>query len=80
MSIFNKIITKVFGKKSDKDLKKISPIIDDINIEYKKLYQLNDQDLKDKFNQLKSNLQDDIKQKIIDLEKQNTSVVKKSLP
>ena len=73
MSIFNKVIKKVFGNKSDKDLKKISPIIGDINIEYKKLYQLNDQDLKDKFNQIKSNFQDDIKQKIIDLEKQNTS-------
>jgi len=73
MSIFNKVITKVFGKKSDKDLKKISPIIDDINIEYKKLNQLNDQDLKDKFNQIKLKLQDNINQKIIDLKKQGTS-------
>ena len=73
MSIFNKVITKVFGKKSDKDLKKISPIIDEINSEYKKLNQLNDQELKDKFHQIKLNLQKDIQEKRADLEKQNTS-------
>ena len=73
MSIFNKVITKVFGKKSDKDLKKISPIIDEINSAYKKLNQLNDQELKDKFYQIKSNLQKDIQDKRADLEKQNTS-------
>ncbi|MBA93873.1 MAG: preprotein translocase subunit SecA, partial [Candidatus Marinimicrobia bacterium] len=73
MSIFNKVITKVFGKKSDKDLKKISPIIDEINSAYKKLNQLNDQELKDKFYQIKSNLQKDIQEKRADLEKQKTS-------
>ena len=40
MSLFNKVITKVFGKKSDKDLKKITPIISDINIEFDKLKNL----------------------------------------
>ena len=38
MSIFNKVITKVFGKKSDKDLKKLAPIVNEINVEYDKLY------------------------------------------
>ena len=42
MSFFDKVITKVFGKKSDKDLKKISPIIDEINIEYDKLSDLSE--------------------------------------
>ena len=49
MSIFNKVITKVFGKKSDKDLKKISPIVNQINDEYIKLEQLTDDELKLKF-------------------------------
>jgi preprotein translocase subunit SecA len=75
MSIFDKIITKVFGKKSDKDLKIISPIIEDINNEYKKLDQLSDQDIKDKFNQIKSNLQDKIQKETISLEKQNASIL-----
>ena len=73
MSFFDKVITKVFGKKSDKDLKKISPIIDEINIEYDKLSDLSDQDLKGKFNKIKSDLHDSIDNKIKDLEKQNSS-------
>ena len=36
MSIFNKVITKVFGKKSDKDLKQIEPFINQINSKYNK--------------------------------------------
>ena len=67
MSFFDKVITKVFGKKSDKDLKKISPIIDEINIEYDKLSDLSDQDLKGKFNKIKSDLHDSIDNKIKDL-------------
>ena len=73
MSFFNKVITKVFGKKSDKDLKKISPIIDDINIEYEKLSDLSDQHLKNKFNEIKSGLNDLIDKKIKDLQTQKTS-------
>ena len=57
MSIFNKVITKVFGKKSDKDLKKIEPFINQINSKYNKLKDLGDQELKDKFNKIRLNLQ-----------------------
>ena len=56
MSIFNKIITKVFGKKSDKDLKKINPIINQINDEYSKFNSLSDKDLKNIFLDIKSKL------------------------
>ena len=56
MSIFNKIITKVFGKKSDKDLKKINPIINQINDEYSKFNSLSDEDLKNIFLDIKSKL------------------------
>ena len=31
MSVLSKVITTVFGKKSDKDLKKLSPFVNDIN-------------------------------------------------
>ena len=56
MSVFNKIITKVFGKKSDKDLKKINPIIDQINDEYIKFDSLTDEELKNIFLDIKSQL------------------------
>tara|TARA_B100000676_G_scaffold145766_1_gene144133 strand:+ start:800 stop:3841 length:3042 start_codon:yes stop_codon:yes gene_type:complete len=72
MSFFNKVITKVFGKKSDKDLKKIAPLVSDINIEFDKLKNLSDQEIKDKFNSIKSNLQNLIEQKSKDF-KENSS-------
>ena len=67
MSLFNKVITKVFGKKSDKDLKKIAPIISDINDEFDKLKNLSNQEIKDKFNSIKLELQNLIAQKNKDL-------------
>ncbi len=56
MSVFNKIITKVFGKKSDKDLKKIYPIVDQINQEYLRFEKLTDDELKNIFNDIKNKL------------------------
>ena len=56
MSIFSKIVTKVFGKKSDKDLKILYPVIDQINEKYNKLSSLSDENLKERFNKIKSDL------------------------
>ena len=50
----------MFGKKSDKDLKIIQPIIDQINENYNNLSNLSDAELKDKFNLIKNNLQTSI--------------------
>ena len=63
MSIFNKVISKVFGKKSDKDLKKLTPIVDQINSEYIKLENLSEEELKLRFSKMKSNLQKIIENK-----------------
>ena len=71
MSIFNKVITKVFGKKSDKDLKKLFPIVEQINEEYNKLSILSDQELKEKFNQIKSDLHNSINDEKNNLENKN---------
>ena len=57
MSIFSKVITSVFGKKSDKDLKKILPIVEEINIKYDSLSELSDDDLKLEFQKIKDDLQ-----------------------
>ena len=67
MSVFNKIITKVFGKKSDKDLKKIQPLVDQINIEYKLLNEFTDEELKNRFNSLKEDFSNLIKEKNEDI-------------
>ena len=49
MSVFSKIVTGVFGKKSDKDFKVLSPFVDKINDYYKTLADLTDEELKSKF-------------------------------
>ncbi len=56
MSILGKIITTVFGKKSDKDLKKIKPLVDQINNEFIKLEKLTDDQIRNLFLDIKSNL------------------------
>jgi len=56
MSILSKVLTSVFGKKSDKDLKKISPIVEKINNKYDTLNSLTDAELKSRFKKLKDDL------------------------
>ena len=43
-----KFIAKVFGTKSEKDIKKLMPIVGEINAEYAKLSSLSDQQLREK--------------------------------
>ena len=52
MSILGKVITKVFGKKSDKDIKRINPLVDQINEEYSNLNHLTDDEIKNLFSKL----------------------------
>ena len=53
MSIFSKVITTVFGKKSDKDLKKLSPFVDQINNHFESLSSLTDKELQSNFLKIK---------------------------
>ena len=62
MAIFSKIISKVFGNKTDKDLKKLEPYIHEIDKHYVPLSTLSDDDLKSKFSSMKSSLHDQIYQ------------------
>tara|TARA_Y100000389_G_scaffold99160_1_gene95875 strand:+ start:21855 stop:24890 length:3036 start_codon:yes stop_codon:yes gene_type:complete len=57
MSIISKVLTTVFGRKSDKDLKKILPTVEKINVEYESLNKLSENDLKLKFQKIKDDLQ-----------------------
>ena len=52
MSIISKVLTTVFGRKSDKDLKKILPTVEKINEEYESLNKLSEDDLKLKFQKI----------------------------
>ena len=56
MSIFSKLITSVFGKKSDKDLKLLEPIVEQINEKYNSFVDLSDADIKNYFHSIKNNL------------------------
>ena len=64
MSLFLKVVTSILGKKSDKDLKVLSPFIDKINDYYKTLSTLTDNQLKLKFSSISEefkNLEKDFK-------------------
>ena len=61
MAIFKNIINKVFGSKSEKDLKAIRPIVGEINAEFSKLKNISDEELKSNFNKVVYGLSDLIK-------------------
>ena len=46
MSFFNNILKVFLGDKSKKDLKKFQPIVEKINLEYKKIQSLSNNDLR----------------------------------
>lgn len=56
-----KFIAKVFGTKSDKDIKKIMPIVEEINSEFAKLSAISDQELRDKTRAVRSEIDDYLK-------------------
>ena len=56
MAFFSKVINKVFGSKSEKDLKKLYPFVDKINTEFSSLSNLSDKELRSKFDIIVENL------------------------
>ena len=56
MSILSKVVTSIFGNKSDKDIKNLKPYVDSINEFYATLQNLSDDEIKNKFNTLKIEL------------------------
>lgn len=51
-----KAVTKVFGSKSDRDLKPIYPLVEQINVEYAKLQSISNDDLRGKTLQFKARI------------------------
>ncbi|HIG50989.1 MAG TPA: preprotein translocase subunit SecA, partial [Candidatus Marinimicrobia bacterium] len=58
MSVFAKIVTRIFGKKSVKDLKALAPFVDEVNAVYSPLNSLTDEELKNKFQALRDEIKD----------------------
>ncbi|WP_409070401.1 preprotein translocase subunit SecA [Aliifodinibius sp. S!AR15-10] len=52
------ILTKVFGSKSERDLKKIWPIVDEINAHTEKMKELSDEELKQKTEEFKAQIRE----------------------
>ncbi|OJW68911.1 MAG: preprotein translocase subunit SecA [Candidatus Amoebophilus sp. 36-38] len=52
-----KLFTKIFGTKSERDLKTLRPYVEKINLEYKKLYAISDDELRAKTASLKQHIQ-----------------------
>ena len=78
MSLFSKIVTGVFGKKSDKDLKALSPFADKINNYYTTLSDLTDEELKLKFSSISDEFkvaEDNFKKSIADNSNDETILI-----
>ena len=58
MSVFAKIVTGIFGKKSEKDLKALSPFVDEINAAHSPLTSLTDDELKNRFQSFRDEIKD----------------------
>ena len=72
MSIVNSLLKVFLGDKSGKDLKKLTPIVDDINIESDKLSAISNDQLRNKtieFKGIISEQTSDINKSILDLNK-----------
>ncbi|CAM4319114.1 preprotein translocase subunit SecA [Cytophagaceae bacterium 50C-KIRBA] len=57
LSIFSKTVTKIFGTKSDRDIKALMPIVDKIKEEYARLSQISDDELRQKSVDFKARIQ-----------------------
>src|SRR3546814_19167552 len=67
------IFTKLFGKKSDKDVKELLPLVQKINEEYGKLSPLSNDELRDKTRTFKQRIAESLEkvdEEIADLKKQ----------
>lgn len=56
------VLKKIFGDKNTKELKKLYPIVDEINEEYEKLQDLSDDELKAKTEEFKAKIQEETKE------------------
>ena len=56
MAIVSSVLNKIFGKKSDKDRKLVWPLVEEIKEKFQGLDKLADEDIKSRYIEIKSNL------------------------
>ena len=56
-----KFIAKVFGTKSDKDVKKLMPIVEEVNSEFANLSGITDQQLREKTREVRAQIDEYLK-------------------
>jgi preprotein translocase subunit SecA len=61
MSTINSLLTKFFGNKSDRDIKEVTPYIEKIKAEYENIVNLSNDDLRQKTQDVKDEIQEYIK-------------------
>ena len=60
---FNDVLKKLFGTKSDRDLKKLLPIVDKIKAVYPEIEKLSDDELRQRTTDIRQQLQDAVQDK-----------------
>lgn len=73
MSFVDKLVSKLFGSKTDRDIKEIKPVIELVNTEFEKLKSISNDDLRHKTIEFKQAIQlaiKDIENQIVDLNQQ----------
>lgn len=73
LNIVSKAITKIFGSKSDRDLKEVLPYVEQINAAWQKLGSISDEELREQTHIIKNHIDDTLKeidQQIADLQQQ----------
>ncbi len=64
MAFISKVLGKILGNKSERDIKEVSPIVDKIKIEYDRIIQLSNDGLRDESTKLKKIIDDRIQPEV----------------
>ena len=62
MDLLTKTLTKIFGSKSERDIKQLTPYVDDINAIYSELHDITNDELREKAQEIRREIQDHIGQ------------------
>ena len=76
LNFLRNILRIIFGTKSEKKLKEIKPLLDKINEEYKRLYSLSNDELREETNKLRGIIQENIKKEKDDYRKAKEAFIK----
>ncbi len=61
MAFINSLLGKIFGNKSERDIKEVSPVIETIKVEYNRIVQLSNDGLREESDKIKKIIDDRIK-------------------